>query len=506
MNPHLMLGLISLAFFSPWLWANTPQLNRTSPDVHHSLPLLRKISSSAQTLAHGPGLASTESRRVLKQASIALHQLATKATPAVVSITTIKNHSLMDTSLTSSSPELSQPSLGMGSGVVIKENGTILTNYHVIEGADQVTVWMDDQNKWKAEIMGVDPPTDLAVIQLITPPSKALPYLRFGDSDLLSVGDWILSIGSPYGLVHSVTSGIISALGRTQLGVLDTENFIQTDAAINPGNSGGPLLNTQGEIIGINTAIFSQSGGFSGIGFAIPSNTAKKVLEELLRNGRVIRGWAGISAQDLTEELAQYFHVPQRKGALICDLQRGGPGDLAQLQRGDVVTRYQGKEILSAFELKNQVIQTPIHSKIPIHIVRAGTLQMKELLITEHPEAQTQTQIQKKKKLQKNLTPTPYFSTQQLGIQTQDLSSEIAQALQIPAHSGVIIRAVRLGSPGFEAGLLAGDLILNVNHTVIHQVKDLQAFLKNQSQEKALIFYIQRGPMEKLFIAVKATR
>ena len=504
-NPNF--GLISLAFLCTSSWATPLQIKPTASSDSR-LPVIQNVSAAPRNPSRMKDLDS-QAQTVLKQASLALHRLANQATPAVVSITAIQSQESPDTALEGISPEVGHSSLGIGSGVMIRGNGTILTNSHVIDGAERVTVWTDDQTKFSAEVLGMDPITDLAVLQITPPPATPLPSLRWGDSDRLSVGDWILTVGSPYGLVHSVTSGIISALGRTQLGVLDTENFIQTDAAINPGSSGGPLLNTQGEVVGINTAIFSQSGGFSGIGFAIPSNTAKKVLEEILKNGRVIRGWAGISAQDLNEDLTRYFHLPKNQGALICDTQKGSPADLAQLRKGDVIVSYRGKEIHSASELKTHVTQTPIHSKIPVDIIRSGEKKTLEISILEHPEAKLRAHPRKSERKNHTLTPSTHPShlslLPDLGIKTKDLSSEIANLLQVQPHSGVLISQVKLGSPGFEAGLLAGDLILSANETVIRHVKDFQSFLKAHAHENILVFYIQRGPVERLFISVKTT-
>jgi serine protease Do len=514
MTVYKLPGLISLALtaifiLSQGLISNANPIAPASSDSPNQ-SLIRSPLASQPPLHKSTHLTSAKLRvkstkpeldksSLLKQASLALHHVAQKATPAVVSITAVKSLDSLSDDLMPTSEALEPSSLGIGSGVIIKANGYILTNYHVIESADRITVWLDDEKKFQAQVVGVDPNTDLAVIKINPAQQHSLPYLSFGDSDQLRVGEWIITIGSPYGLVHSVTSGIISALGRAQLGVLDFENFIQTDAAINPGNSGGPLLNTQGEIIGINTAIFSQNGGFSGIGFAIPSNTAKKVMMDILQNGRVIRGWAGITAQDLNEELAQYFHLPKNQGALLSDIKVGSPAHEAHLKKGDVITSYQGKEVHSAMELKTYVTSSPLHSPIRLEGIRGGKKLTAQLSIIESPHSPLK--IQKEKK--KNKKSTPPSMAQRLGIQVRDLSPEIAELLKISHTIGVLVSQVRVGGLGFEAGLMNGDLILSANETEIHSTKEFHSFLKTHTNEQVLILYVQRGPSEKLFIPIK---
>src|SRR6185437_11733647 len=259
-----------------------------------------------------------------------------KAIPAVVSITTVKSMTAAE-AMNEMSPnstngpipfplgpggpgdlggDKEQQVVEIGSGIIIRPNGYILTNDHVVAHATRIQVSFDDKTKYPAKIIGTDPKTDLAVIRVEKAPSS-LPTLSFADSDQIKVGDWAIAVGSPYGLKQSVSFGIVSAKGRAQMGILDVEDFIQTDAAINPGSSGGPLLNTAGEIIGVNTAIFSQGGGFSGIGFAVPSSIAKEVADQLISKGRVVRGWVGLYAQDLDPDLAKHFHSPSQQGALV---------------------------------------------------------------------------------------------------------------------------------------------------------------------------------------------
>ncbi len=242
--------------------------------------------------------------------------------------------------------EQSQRRSGLGSGVVVSPEGYILTNFHVVDGADDIEVAHNDGRKYKARVVGSDPESDLAVLRI--PADHKLPVIAFGSSDTLRVGDVVLAIGNPFGVGQTVTSGIVSALGRSHLGINTFENFIQTDAAINPGNSGGALVDSNGNLVGINTAIYSQSGGSMGIGFAIPVSLARNVMEQIVRNGRVTRGWVGIEVQEITPELAESFKLSGTEGALIAGVMRGGPADKAGIRPGDVLTQVTGKRVKDA--------------------------------------------------------------------------------------------------------------------------------------------------------------
>ncbi len=242
--------------------------------------------------------------------------------------------------------EQAQRRSGLGSGVVVSPEGYILTNFHVVDGADEIEVAHNDGRKYKARVVGTDPESDLAVLRI--PADHKLPVIAFGSSDALRVGDVVLAIGNPFGVGQTVTSGIVSALGRSHLGINTFENFIQTDAAINPGNSGGALVDVNGNLVGINTAIYSQSGGSMGIGFAIPVSLARNVMEQIVRTGSVTRGWVGVEVQEITEELADSFKLKGTDGALIAGVMRGGPADKAGIRPGDVLARIAGKPVKDA--------------------------------------------------------------------------------------------------------------------------------------------------------------
>ncbi|HXX56634.1 MAG TPA: Do family serine endopeptidase, partial [Thermodesulfovibrionales bacterium] len=240
----------------------------------------------------------------------------------------------------------------LGSGVIVSKDGYIITNNHVVEQSEDIRVTLYDRRSFRGKVVGADPKTDIAVVKIS---ADDLPTAPWGDSDRLQVGEFVLAIGNPFGLSHTVTMGIISAVGRANVGIADYEDFIQTDAAINPGNSGGPLVNIKGELIGINTAIFSRSGGYQGIGFAVPSNMARLVMDQLMKQGRIVRGWLGVSIQDVTPELSQKFGLKDARGALVSDVTKGSPAEKAGIARGDIILEFNGKEITSVGGLRNLV-------------------------------------------------------------------------------------------------------------------------------------------------------
>jgi serine protease Do len=255
----------------------------------------------------------------------------------------------------------------LGSGVLVTENGYIITNNHVISQASQVTVSLADKREFKAKVVGTDPKTDVAILKIN---GKGFPIVQWGNSDNTRVGDIALAIGNPFGIGQTITMGIISAKGRSQVGITDYEDFIQTDAAINPGNSGGALVNIEGEVIGINTAIISRSGGYQGIGFAIPSNMAQAVMTSLVKHGKMIRGWLGVSVQEVTPQIAAEFGLPKSAGALIVEVTANGPAAEAGLRRGDIILNYGGNKIEQSGELRILVADTPVDQKVRLTIWR----------------------------------------------------------------------------------------------------------------------------------------
>jgi len=272
----------------------------------------------------------------------------------------------------------------LGSGVIVNPNGVIITNNHVVNKADDIRVVLSDKREFAAKLVGMDSKTDLAILRVDAVGLQTIPW---GDSDGLEVGELVLAVGNPFGLNQTVTMGIVSAVGRASMGIAEYEDFIQTDAAINPGNSGGALVNARGELVGINTAIFSQSGGNMGIGFAVPSSMARSILDQLIKNGKVVRGWLGVSIQELSPELAQQFGVPDANGVLVSEVLDDGPAKRAGLERGDIIQEYEGKPVDSPTQLRNAVARTSIGKKVRIKVLREGRAKAVDVTVVEQPQS-----------------------------------------------------------------------------------------------------------------------
>lgn len=317
---------------------------------------------------------------------------AKRASPAVVSITASK---MPSRSAQPDDPWLQffglqqqqqQPQVGLGSGVVISSEGYLLTNNHVIEGADDIEVQLTDSRKAQAKLVGTDPESDIAVLKIDL---DKLPAITFGNTDALEVGDVVLAIGNPFGVGQTVTSGIVSALGRNQLGINTFENFIQTDAAINPGNSGGALVDTEGRLLGINTAIYSRSGGSMGIGFAIPVSTARQVMESLITQGEVKRGWIGVEPRDLTPEMAETFELPVKEGVLISGVLQSGPAARGGMRPGDVVVKIASSPIRNTNQLLNAVAALQPNTDAQIQVQRGSKLLDLTVHVAQRPKPNT---------------------------------------------------------------------------------------------------------------------
>jgi serine protease Do len=366
----------------------------------------------------------------------------------------------------------------LGSGFVIDKEGFILTNNHVVEKADEITVKLSDGKSFLAEIVGRDPKTDLALIQIQN--DADLTPLPMGDSDRLEVGDWVVAMGNPFGLDNTVTAGIVSAKYR-HIGAGPYENFIQTDASINPGNSGGPLLNTRGEVIGINTVIFSQTGGSIGIGFAIPINMAKEILEQL-KTGKVVRGWLGVMIQKITPELKEKLGLQSEKGALVADVSSGGPAEKAGIQRGDVIISFDDRPINEMNDLPYMVASTPIGKTVPVKVIRKGRERVIEVEIGELKE-------EKRGLEEGNKTA----AEGRLGMRVEDLTPQLAKSLGIPETEGLVIVEVDGSSPAGEAGLRPGDLVLELDQSPVDNTADFLKKISRYKEGDTILFLIKRG-------------
>lgn len=375
-------------------------------------------------------------------------------------------------------PQREQKRTSLGSGVIISKDGYVVTNNHVVENADTINVRLTNFEEYDAKIIGRDPKTDLALLKIT--PKNGLPVTTFGDSDKLRVGDWVMAIGNPFGFEQTVTAGIVSGKGRS-LGSGPYESFIQTDASINPGNSGGPLFNLKGEMVGINSAIYSRSGGNIGIGFAIPANMAKNVISQLKQHGSVVRGWLGVMIQPVTPELAAQFKMERPIGALVGEVTPGSPAEKAGIKPGDVIVEFNGKEISQMSMLPNLVAETPVGSKAEVTLYRKGALKKLPLIIAKLNEEQAAAQAEPAENLNKRL-----------GLGVQDLTPEIAAALGITEKHGVLVTGVEPGSPAAEAGLHKGDLILEFNQKPVRDVKTFLAELKGVKAKSTVSFFIKR--------------
>jgi serine protease Do len=378
------------------------------------------------------------------------------------------------------------PRRGLGSGFIIDQKGLVLTNNHVVENADKITVRLADEREFSANIVGRDPRTDIAVIQIADGKGN-FPVARLGDSDRLEVGEWVVAMGSPFGLDKTLTAGVVSAKGR-QIGAGPYDNFIQTDASINPGNSGGPLVNLRGEVVGINTAIFSRAGGNLGIGFAIPINLAKEVLPELTTKGKVTRGWLGVSIQSVTPEIAEALGMEKARGALVTNVMEGSPAAEAGLRVGDVILEYNGKTVEDS-------------SQLPILVARTDVGKTAELkLLRDKKEITTNLKVAELKE-QEIVASSPKQG--KLGMTVQNLTPQLAESLGLKRDTGVVITAVEPQSTAADAGLRRGDVILQANGKEITNADALQNILEQAKPGGNILFLIRRGD-NNLFLAVKS--
>ncbi len=362
-----------------------------------------------------------------------------------------------------------------GSGVIVDPQGYILTNNHVVENAGSVEVRLSDDRKFQATIVGRDPKTDLAVLK-ISAPGGALPVATLGDSDKLRAGQWAIAIGNPFGLDRTVTIGHISATGRTHVGVATYEAFIQTDASINPGNSGGPLLNIEGNVIGINTAMVSSG---QGIGFSIPINMAREIMAQLMNKGRVVRGWLGIVIQELTPELAESFAVQRDSGVLVADVMKDSPAEAAGLKPGDIIVEFGGAPIKDVTELQKRVAAVEPGRPTPLVVIRDKVSTPLTVKIGEQPGEETAATAQPKEET--------------LGLTVEPLTPEANQRFQLTAKSGVVVTDVAAGSSGEQAGIRAGDAILEVNRQPVTDVESFRRIIVSVKPGEIVPVYLQRG-------------
>jgi serine protease Do len=377
----------------------------------------------------------------------------------------------------------------LGSGILISRDGEILTNFLVVRSADSIRVKFADQTEYEARLLGKDDRTDLALIK-IRKPGIHLPFARLGSSSQLEVGDWVMAIGNPFGLEHTVTAGIVSAKGRV-IGAGPYDNFIQTDASINPGNSGGPLINALGEVVGVNSAIFSQGGGNIGIGFAIPIDLAKKVADQLRKNGRVIRGWLGIRAQDVNPQTAASLGVARPGGemAVVTEVAENSPAAEAGIKAGDLIIELNGKPVPKSHDLPSLIADTPPNQRVTLKIIHENKEQTLTVKIGELPDDNDASQ---------------QFEARdpEIGLRVQRITPEAARRLGLSSTKGVLVVEVQPGSPADQVGLQPADVIREVNQRPVNNVKDFERVARQGRRGDRILLLVQRGD-NAVFFALK---
>ncbi len=374
----------------------------------------------------------------------------------------------------------------LGSGFVISKDGYVLTNNHVVKDADEIIVRLEDRRELKAEVIGLDERSDIALLKI---EADDLPVAHIGQSEKLRVGEWVLAIGSPFGFELSATAGIVSAKGRA----LPRENyvpFIQTDVAINPGNSGGPLFNLDGEVVGVNSQIYSRTGGYMGLSFSIPIEVAMDVAQQLKEHGKVSRGWLGVLIQDVTRELAESFGMSKPEGALVAKVLPESPAEEGKLQVGDVIVSFNGKEVLSSSALPPVVGSTPVGKRVPVEVMRGGRRQTLWVMLGELPDQDKQIAKAEESKT---------TSDNRLGIQAADLTAEQRKELEL--DGGVLVERVGEGAAG-DAGIREGDIIVRVDNQLVNNVDELEKLIDKLPEGKSVAVLVQRrgGP---IFLAMK---
>jgi serine protease Do len=458
---------------------------------------------------------SSKSVDILTQLSDAQSEVAAVATPSVVNISTmrvIKSREEAPFDLFDDpffrrffGDQFPHPNIpkehkeqSLGSGVIVSEDGYIVTNNHVIEKAQEIKVLLSNKMDYKAKLIGADPKTDIAVIKI---DAKGLPALPWGDSNKLRVGEVAFAIGNPFGLNQTVTMGMISAVGRANVGIADYEDFIQTDAAINPGNSGGALINAHGELIGINTAILSRTGGYQGIGFAVPSSMARQVIDSLVKYKKVVRGWLGVSIQEITSDFAEEFGVKDLKGALVSGVMKGSPAEKAGIRQGDVILQYNGKVVEDTGNLRNMVSQTPIGTTVKVKVLRQKKELEVEVSIAELPKKLAEASSGEEDPGENGTQGEESGALS--GLAVRELTPELAGRFGLDENEkGVVVMKVDAGSRISEAGVKPGDIILQINQKNVSTLEEYKkAASRIKAKERVLLLIRRKG--QDLFVTIK---
>ncbi|HMO01984.1 MAG TPA: DegQ family serine endoprotease [Oligoflexia bacterium] len=391
-------------------------------------------------------------------------------------------------------PDGGGPRQGLGTGVIIDESGHIITNNHVIKDADEITVKLSDGRSFKATVVGSDARSDVAVIKI---KASNIKPAKLGNSNSLKIGEWVVAVGNPFGLDNTITAGIVSAKGRAFQGGGQYEDFIQTDAAINPGNSGGPLVNLNGEVVGINTAIFSRSGGYMGIGFAIPINMAKSVVDSLIKTGKVVRGWLGLGIQPVNEDLGKSFGYNSTEGVLVGHVDPKGPANKAGITQGDIITEFQGEKVTNINQFRNSVAAVTPGTKAELTIFREGVTKKISVTVGELPanlgEAIDNPEVQ----------PEPEQGASALGITVENLTAQIAKKLGSKRISGVVVTDVDPDGPAALSGIQAKDIIFKVGNQEVTNTNEFKKAVQSQNLKTGIRLLIESGGMDR-FVLLKS--
>lgn len=377
-----------------------------------------------------------------------------------------------------------------GSGFIISEDGYIVTNNHLVQNATKITVKLLNNDEYIAKIVGTDPQTDIAVIKI---KAKNLPIIQLGDSDKADVGEWVVALGNPFGLSHSLSAGILSAKGRSSVGLADYENFLQTDAAINQGNSGGPLLDLDGKVIGINTAIFSRSGGNIGIGFAIPINMAKNVIDQLIKKGNVVRGYLGVKIQPLTGDLAASFGLTENKGILVAQVEPGAPADKAGIKQGDVIVSLDGQPVLNVGDFRNNIATSAPDSKHKLGVMRDKKILEFQTVVGNLNNSLASNKLEKEE---------PHIINK-IGLSVQTITEEIAGKLGVKAGEGIVVSGVKPGSLAELAGLNRGSVILEINRERINDLKKFKSTMEKAVSSNKVLLLVQDPQYGTRYVVIK---
>jgi len=423
--------------------------------------------------------------------SRAFEQVAARVSPAVVHIATTKTvtrqpmfeDEFFERFFRRSFPREYRHS-ALGSGIIISSDGYILTNNHVVSDADELKVKLSDQREFDAKVVGADPESEVAIIKI---DGNNLPTAELGDSDSIRVGQWVIAIGNPFGFDRTVTTGIVSAKGR-MLGMQAYEDFIQTDAAINPGNSGGPLVNLRGEVIGINTVIVSRTGGYQGLGFAIPINMARNIKDSLIQEGRVVRGFLGVQLQEIEDELAEHLGLEEREGALVASVIEGSAAEEAGIQNGDVIVEFDGRKITSTDRLRHIVAETPVGKEVAVVVNRQG----EEVKLTAKISDRSESVIAGAAPLER--------TTDKLGMVVEDITPRIQRELGLKTTDGVVVTRVSPDGIAAQKGIMAGTVILEIRQHPVRNTGDYRKLMAETDLDKGVLVLIQHNGVNKYVV------